>query len=69
MNHIPNGTYDDSRTGDRYSFFNNALTATWDKAHLKRIPWGFFPEMPRRSGTCLSCGAVTDAYGNLPCGH
>lgn len=19
--------------------------------------------------TCLSCGAVTDPYGNIPCGH
>lgn len=30
------------------------------------------PEQPREHAearVCLSCGAKTDPYGNLPCGH
>jgi hypothetical protein len=59
---------------DRYNLVGNAhnylFDYSWDmapRAEARNHP-AVTPQAAIRA-TCLSCGASTDPYGNLPCGH
>jgi hypothetical protein len=49
---------------------NDSLVA-FQEHMLRTVSRAFFIplELLYSSKTCLSCGAKTDPYGNLPCGH
>ncbi|MFM0630750.1 hypothetical protein [Paraburkholderia xenovorans] len=44
--------------------------ADWERLVHRQIG-AAFAVTPRMQGAriCVSCGAATDPYGNLPCGH